>query len=350
MNSIKECLELKLLLGNEVVLDESTAKLLLLIDKYGSILSASKALGISYSSAWDAISRVERIIGSRVIERKRGARGGAVLTSVGKSLLEKYMEAYQRIFHKPFTFEEKPIPTIESIIYAGSHDIVLNHLLGLLGRQGYLVEHHWIGSLKGLSAVILGEADLAGIHVFDPETQEYNVPIVKQYGLGTEIVLIRGWQRSIGFALRAEMSLDEVIEGLISGRLRFINRNKGSGTRRLFEYFLRNIAREKNIDVNELRRRIKGYDNEVCTHNEVVEAIASGKADVGLVIGYLADTYKLHYIHFYWEYFDIVTQRDLLENKLSRLTDIMRSSGFREFINNMKWYQTPRGIGEILLC
>lgn len=346
---VREYLELKLLKNGEVIVDEAAAKLLYLIDRYGSIISASKALNISYSSAWNAIGRIERITGLRIIERRRGAGGGAVLTDISKALLEKYVEAYQRIFHRPFTVEKETMAVSEVTVYAGSHDVMVNHLLGLLRRRNYSIEEYWIGSLKGLSSVLLGEADLAGIHILDRETGEYNIPLIKRYRPGTDIVLIRGWMRSIGFASHERMGLDEVMERLVDGELRLVNRNKGSGTRRLLEYLIEEQAWRCEAHPDELRKKIKGYEYEVSTHNEVAEALASGKADVGLTIGCVAEAYKLNYMHLRWENFDLVTRRELLNTRLSELRDTLRSSEFTGLIEKSEWYRTPEDIGVILL-
>ena len=76
-------LELKLVLNGKVILDELKFKLLFLVDKYNSILTACKILGIPYSTAWDLISRIEAALGVKIVESKR----------VGKSI-------YYRIVNK----------------------------------------------------------------------------------------------------------------------------------------------------------------------------------------------------------------------------------------------------------
>ncbi len=345
--NIRECLELKLLINNHVLLDEKTAKLLYLIREKGSILKASRILGISYSTAWDMLDRLEKLVGREIIVRKKGVKGGAVLTDTGIDLLGKYMDAYQRIMHRTFKIDLEEHGEEKYIVYAGSHDVLLTHLLGYMSREKYYVDINWIGSLKGLSSIILGETDLAGIHLYDPDTGEYNIPLIKKYGTGSGLVLIRGWFRSIGFGLKNEMSIDEVFEEIVDGGLRIVNRNKGSGTRILFEHLLEKYAARNKLDLRKVRENIEGYGYEVSTHDMVAEAIASGRADTGLLAGYVAVKYGLKYIHVCWERFDLVTTLDRFRGKLSVLKEILSSREFRGLVEGLEWYRVGDDFGKI---
>ncbi|ADI31666.1 transcriptional regulator of molybdate metabolism, LysR family [Staphylothermus hellenicus DSM 12710] len=344
-------MELKLVLDGYVVLDELSAKLLYLINRLGSILSASRVLGLSYSSAWDMLTRIENILGRRVVEKHRGARGGATLTSVGLDLLERYISAYKKYFHREFHVEipRKPGALQKIYVYAGSHDILINYLTGLLRDKGYVVEVHWIGSLKGLSSIILGEADFSGTHLLDPDTGEYNVSFIEKYGGSTSLALIRGWLRSIGFITRSKTTYEEIIEKLVNGTYRLINRNEGSGSRQLLEYILKREAEKRNTKIDIIRSRIKGYKNIAYTHLEVAEQVSTGKADIGIGIEWAAKAYNLYFKHIKWENFDIVIRRDKIENKFYKdLTETIKSKEFIEKIKSMPGYKVPENIGEVL--
>jgi putative molybdopterin biosynthesis protein len=351
MEDLREFLELKILLNNHVVLDELSAKLLYLIDKTGSILSASRLLGLSYSSAWDTISRIESILGRKIIERKRGARGGAKLSGYGRKLLDKYMHAYKKYFHREFSVEISTTKEYSTIyFYAGSHDIFVNHLLGLLSDKGYSISIEWMGSLKGLSALILGETDLTGIHILDPDTGEYNTPLLRKYASSARLAMIRGWFRSIGFISRRKLGVEDIINGLLNGELRLINRNEGSGTRQLLEYILEKEARKRSLNIEYARRIIRGYDNIVYTHIEVAEKISRGEADVGIAIKWVANAYKLHFNHLKWERFDIVTRIDKINTSFIRnLLDIIKSNDFIRKIKESPGYKVTNDLGEIII-
>lgn len=344
-------MELKLVLDGNVVLDELSAKLLFLINRYGSILSASRALGLSYSSAWDMLTRIENILGKRIVEKHRGAKGGARLTSVGLNLLERYISAYKKYFHKEFSVEIplKPEASQKIYVYAGSHDIVISYLASLLRYKGYIVEVHWIGSLKGLSSIILGESDFSGTHLLDPNTGEYNVSFIKKYGGSTSLALVRGWLRSIGFITRSRISFEEIIEKLLNGSFRLINRNEGSGSRQLLEYILRLEAKKRNTRIDIIRSRIREYNNTAYTHYEVAEQVSTGKADVGIGIEWVARAYNLYFNHIKWENFDIIVRREKIEDKFYKdLIETIKSKEFIENIKSMPGYNVPENIGEVL--
>jgi len=99
--------------------------------------------------------------------------------------------------------------------------------------------------------------------------------------MSEDIILVRGYRRLQGLILREELNVDEVFEKLLRGELRFVNRIRGTGTRRLVDYLLRRYAKKLGIPVEEIPKRVKGYDLEMRTHVEVAQCVAQGLADVG---------------------------------------------------------------------
>jgi len=344
LQGLRTRVSVELVYGDKVVLDETGGKLLLLIERCGSILCAARSLGLAYSRAWDRISRIERILGEKIIDVRRGGRrgGGARLTSAGRELLARFLEAYRSV-HGSDPVTEPVIGGNDSrpdiLLYAGSNDPALQRLLGELRDRGLVVEAHWLGSLKGIAALVLGEADLAGIHVLDPGTGEYNRHVVEALGAGTELALIRGYMRLQGFVTRTPMGLEEIVEGLLSGRLRLINRAEGTGTRILLEHFLRQEARRRGIEAR-LSETIRGWDNVAHTHVEVAEQVARGNADVGLTVKAAASLYGLYFAPIAWEYFDFVTTRKLLStNKIKAFLDIMCSERLHSILGSLPGYR-----------
>ncbi|MET1102383.1 MAG: substrate-binding domain-containing protein [Pyrodictiaceae archaeon] len=322
------------------ILDEALGKLLLLIDKCGSILCASRSLGIAYSRAWERISRAEKLLGIRIVEAKRGGRGGggASLTEEGRELLLRFLEAYRRIHGSdPKVSIAGGKGVEETILYAGSNDPALQRLIGLLRERGVAIEAHWIGSLRGVAAILLGEADVAGVHLVDPTTGEYNTHIA---GLvAGRAVVIKGYERLQGFLSRQVMSLEETIEGLFAGRLSLVNREESTGTRLLLEYVLKREARRRGLSI-EFRRVIRGWDNTARTHMEVAERVARGEADVGLAIEAAARAYGLNFTPLTWERFDYIVRGDSLEkNSVKEFLRALCSSEFKEILSSMPGYR-----------
>ncbi len=337
-SAITSSVELKLYYQGELLVDEIRAKLLMLIDRHGSILAASKILGIPYSRAWECISRIERVVGEKIVEAKRGLRGGARLTSVGQAILERYIGEYRRVFGREFNVSTKPCRLEgDVLVYSGSHDIVVEKILGMLRSMGYRVESYWIGSLKGLASIALGESCIAGIHLLDTDTGVYNKPYVEKTCCGLDIVYVDGYLREQGFIAREKLGYREIIDQLLSGKLRLINRNKGSGTRLLVDYIL---ARESSKrGVRDYKSVVKGYGEEAYTHIDVARKIASGEADVGVGIRWAAEAYNLYFTPIKWERFDFIILKSCLDKEpVKEFLRILRTS-IDEIIHKLRGYK-----------
>jgi putative molybdopterin biosynthesis protein len=327
-----------------IVVDETTGMLLKLIEKCGSILCASRSLGIAYSRAWERISRLERLLGRRIVEARRGGRGGggAKLTEAGREILSAFIRAYRRVHgHEPQAQLAPEAGGAGALVYAGSNDPALQRLIGLARQRGVPLEAYWLGSLRGLAAVLLGEADIAGVHVPNVDGKDYNTGLLQVAGMGTSLVLVRGYMRLQGFITSRRLSYREIVEGLLSGRLRLVNREEGSGTRILLERILRREAEKLGV-AEPLDRLVKGWDDTVNTHLEVAERIARGEADVGLGVECAARLYGLHFTPVTWERFDFITaQRSLEDGLVKNFLETLCSAEFKELISTMPGYKTP---------
>lgn len=191
------------------------------------------------------------------------------------------------------------------IFIAGSNDLFLWAVIEEYIKKFFpdsIVYYASIGSAKGLQALAKGKALMAATHLFDPETETYNIPFLAKY-LGDEnVVLINLAYREQGFLVQKGNPLNiRDFSDLIREEVRFINRNLGSGTRFLLDYHL---AKE-GIKADQ----IKGYDHEVNTHLELGLSILKGKADVGIGIRYVAELLGLEFIPIGWERFDLVCRR-----------------------------------------
>ena len=172
----------------------------------------------------------------------------------------------------------KPIQEIlGQVVAIGSHDLTLDIIANLLRSiyPEFTLSSANQGSLGGLMALRRGEAHVAGTHLLDEETGEYNVSYVRKYLDGHDIRLITLVYRMQGFMVRPGNPKDiRDVEDLVRSDVQFINRQKGSGTRVLLDYALR----EKGVDASS----IKGYEREEYTHTQIAAAVKSGAADVGL--------------------------------------------------------------------
>ncbi len=158
----------------------------------------------------------------------------------------------------------------------GSHCIGLDYLLGLLTDEGFRVKMVPVGSMGGITAVGRGEADVAGIHLMDGETGEYNAPF-----LPPGVRLLRGYRRRQGIAFRNGDPLLDVADeealfaAVRQGSVRMVNRNPGAGTRIIIDQLLEG-------------RTPDGYLHQAKTHHSVAAAVEQGRADWGVTLDTVA--------------------------------------------------------------
>ncbi len=236
------------------------------------------------------------------------------------------------------------------LMIIGSHCLGIDVLLEVMGRHVNAKVIN-VGSTAGILAVKRGEADIAGVHLLDEETGEYNVPYLIKYGLSGKAVLVKGYVREQGFIVaKGNPKKIRGFEDLLRDDVTFINRNPGSGTRVLLDMNLKRIAEEMGVEFDELRKRIKGYDVEAKTHNAVAVAVLMGKADVGLGIRTVAERFGLDFIPVRPEEFDFVIRKDRLEKESVRLfLEALRSEEFeKELEKRLPGMRVTERTGEIV--
>jgi len=239
----------------------------------------------------------------------------------------------------------KPLEDIKnSVVIIGSHDITLDILADEIKRthpEMNLSSAH-VGSLGGLMALKRHEAHIAGTHLLDEETGEYNISYIKRLLPDRKIALINLVHRQQGLIVARGNPKD--IKGLadLSEReLAFCNRQRGSGTRILLDYQL------KQLDIDS--ENITGYTREVYTHMAVASAIATEIADAGLGISAAAKALGLGFVPIVEERYDLaIPEKFLSTSNMNILLEIMTSNTFRERVEALGGYDT-RDMGERIL-
>jgi len=237
-------------------------------------------------------------------------------------------------------------------IIMGSHDIVLSeliHAMNLHKRVTYIS----IGSYKGLELIKKGYIDIAPIHIFDPVSSSYNINVIKNDEvLKREAILVKGYGRRLVLAFRKENPKNiKGIKDIARDDVRFVNRNRGSGTRAYIDFLLNNIAIENGKSFNELIQSINGYNYEVSTHSAVAAAISQGRADVGICIEYAAIKYKLDYIPLTWENYDFVVLRKSIEKPAVRdFITMLKEAKIRSIIQKYNGYKIYEDTGDVICC
>jgi putative molybdopterin biosynthesis protein len=239
----------------------------------------------------------------------------------------------------------RSLPEIAGTILAiGSHDLTLDLLAQFLAQQGgRRLASANVGSLGGLVALRRGEAHVAGSHLFDPESGDYNTRYVKQYLPDTPVALVTLAERQQGW-LTLKGNPKGVADWQDAARadIRVVNRQRGAGTRVLFDYELA----QRGITPDQVR----GYEREEYTHLAVAAAVASGTADVGLGIQAAARALDLAFVPLAMERYELVIPQQFMDDVLLRpLLDLLHDGRFRQAVAEMPGYDVTE-MGQVRHC
>ncbi|MEM0043256.1 MAG: molybdopterin biosynthesis protein [Sulfolobales archaeon] len=236
------------------------------------------------------------------------------------------------------------ISKVPELYFIGSHCLGVELILRLSGFRSF--KSIYTGSLYGWNAVRRGEADLAGTHLLDEESGEYNLFMIRKLKLEKEVYLVRGYGRRIGFVVRRGNPKNiRGFKDLLRNDVVFVNRNKGSGIRTFTDIMIKKI-----IGKEDPMKIIRGYTYEVRTHTAVAAAVSQGRADVGIAIEAVSDLYDLDFIPLTEEIYDFVIPRDRIDKKsVQKFIEVLRSIEFRELLpRNLKGYRILPDTGEFL--
>jgi len=230
----------------------------------------------------------------------------------------------------------RPLEEIKNaIVFCGSHDLTIDLLSSELKRartEMKIVSSH-VGSMAGIMAIRKGEAHVAGIHLLDPSTKQYNVSYVRKILVGQDVVLYPFLKRKQGWILPKGNPLEiETVTDLVRKNANFVNRQKGAGTRILFDLLLE----EAGLSSEE----ITGYDREMFSHLAVAAEVKGDSCGAGLGIYPAAKAMGLAFVPVADEEYDLVMTRSFYESESGRqLFEIIQSDAFRKQVEKIGGYQ-----------
>ncbi len=230
-----------------------------------------------------------------------------------------------------------------TIVAIGSHDLTLDLLSSELSKAhtGLSLSSSNVGSLGGLIALQRGEAHIAGSHLMDEETGEYNVSYVRRYLPGKPVVLVNLVFRDQGLIVpKGNPKGLTGLADLLRPDVQFVNRQRGAGTRVLLDYQLAQMGAAPE--------QVQGYSREEYTHLAVAAAVSGGTADTGLGILAAARALNLDFVPLMKERYDLVIPRDVYESDLLHpLLDLIRGQDFRGQVEVLGGYDTSQ-MGEVV--
>jgi putative molybdopterin biosynthesis protein len=225
-----------------------------------------------------------------------------------------------------------------TILVTGSHDVALDVLAQFLALRQRRLASTNVGSLGGLLALGRHEAHLAGSHLLDPETGKYNLAYIRKYIPGEEVIVIAFVGREQGLLVPSHNPKGiRTLEDLMRSDVRFVNRQRGAGTRVLFDHEIEKIGISSD--------KIRGYEQEEYTHLAVAAAIASGRADCGMGIPAAARAVGLDFIPLSQERYDLVVPAEHYNsNLLAPLFEVLEDEAFKNSVSRLPGYDiSPMG-------
>ncbi len=232
---------------------------------------------------------------------------------------------------------------LNTVVIIGSHDITLDILADEIRRKNanVRISSGNVGSLGGLIALRKGSCHLAGSHLLDTRTGQYNISYIKQYLKGLPVNVFHLVLREQGLIIAKENPKGiRDIRGLTGSGISFVNRQTGSGTRVLFDYKLAQLGIKPEA--------IQGYDYEEFTHMAIAVDVLSGAADCGMGILAAAKALDLDFIPIEKEQYDLIIPSNQLDNpNIQAVLETIRTDHFRERVFALGGYDPTRS-GELL--
>jgi len=209
---------------------------------------------------------------------------------------------------------------LADLVVIGSHCIALDYLLGELQRNGVRSKFLAVGSTAGLDAAKRGECDIAGVHLLDPKTNEYNRPF-----LTPALRLVPGYGRLQGIVFRpgdagfeGKSAQDAIAVAIGDSACVMVNRNQGSGTRVLIDRLLGGV-------------KPHGYAVQPRNHNAVAAAVVQGRADWGMTLDTIARKAGLGFLPVQEEQYDFIVPRSRVDRpSVVAFTKLLQQPATRE--------------------
>jgi putative molybdopterin biosynthesis protein len=285
-------------------------------------------------------------VGEKIVATPVQRRAGVIMSLVradGVALIPRFSEGLDAGAEVSVELLRSLEEVENTIVVIGSHDLTLDLMSSHLRRRspGLTLSSSHIGSLGGLIALRRGEAHLAGSHLLDEQTGEYNVSYIKRYLPGTPVILVNLVGRVQGLMLppgnpKGIHSLEDLKRPDVS----FVNRQRGSGTRVLLDYQLK--------EMGVAPEQVRGYQREEYSHLAVAAAVKGGSADTGLGILSAARALGLDFVPLLNEQYDLVIPRVHYESELLQpLLALLQDPDFRTEVADLGGYDTAN-MGSII--
>jgi putative molybdopterin biosynthesis protein len=321
--------------AGDTPLDGRLVRLLTAIKKHATLRAAARDSGLSYRAAWGLLGETGRRLGVHLVELQQGR--GAQLTDAGEQLLAANERATRRLRDESLelTVARKASSqrrTRSYLTLVASHDLLLAAFCDQWAKpHGIIGDLAFRGSLESLKALSRNEADVAGFHAVTP-SEKGVVAGFKRLLDPRRDVLIRFAEREQGLIVpKGNPKRLTSLTDIATQQVRFVNRQRGSGTRLMVDQLLRQAGIGPAL--------IRGYETEEYTHLAVAATIAAGQAEAGFGLKAAATRLSLDFIPLRREvYWLAVRSRRLDSDRVKRLREALGGEPLRNALGNLTGY------------
>ncbi len=321
--------------------------LLAQVQDQGSLSAACQKAGTSYRHAWDLIRQGEALFGADLVEMERGR--GSRLTPLGEKLVWADQRILARLAPGLASLASELETEIESVLRLetvmlrvhASHGFAIETLFDLLSAQGIAFDRKFVSSLEAPAALRDGACDLAGFHIPMGVQERPALEHYRRWMDPARHVIVDMATRRQGLMVAPGNPL-KIYEprDLLRAEVRFINRQRNSGTR----FLLEGLLAEAGVDSD----RITGFEQGEFTHAAVAAYVASGMADVGFGLETPARRFKLDFIPLANERYFLMCDSSALEKPAMReVVAILQGAAFRATVDALPGYDA-RHAGRVM--
>lgn len=280
-----------------------------------------------------------RVVAAKVGDRFVAAplsRGAGVITSLvrsdGFAVVPRGIQGLEAGTKISIHLNKDKRLLCQTLLVIGSHDLTLDLLSEYLALKGNRLVSANVGSLGGLISLNRGECHFSGSHLFDPESESFNESYVDKYVKNFKSVIIPWVFREQGLIIQKGNPKNITnLEDLSKIDIRYINRQRGAGTRILLDYHL------NKLQINP--ENIHGYENEEYTHLNVAAAVKSNRADTGLGITAAARALDLDFVPLFHERYDLIVPEELFHSDIfAPVINAMNDENFRASVQALAGY------------